>query len=104
MPIGGNVELKVTIKPEVTELFDVKLFIDLKGGRSIFLRITGTVEYPSVSISEVCGLYTVVSTDHESSALIMHVGHISVWWCLLWSHSNYSIHHIQQGITKNCLL
>lgn len=54
MPVGGNVELKVEIKPDVTELFDVKLFIDLKGGRSIFLRITGTVEYPSVSISEVC--------------------------------------------------
>ena len=53
MPVGGNVELRVIVKPEITELFDVKLFIDLKGGKSIFLRITGTVEYPSVSISEV---------------------------------------------------
>ena len=54
MPVGGNVELQVLIKPEITELFDVKLLIDLKGGKSISLRITGTVEYPFVSISKVC--------------------------------------------------
>lgn len=54
MPVGGNVKLSVTIKPEIIELFDVKLIVDLKGGKNICLRITGTVEYPSVSISEVC--------------------------------------------------
>ena len=54
MPVGGNVKLRVIIKPEIIELFDVKLIVDLKGGNSICLRITGTVEYPSISISEVC--------------------------------------------------
>ena len=54
VPVGGNVQLRVVIKPEIAELFDVKLFVDLKGGKSIFLRITGTVEYPCVGVSEVC--------------------------------------------------
>lgn len=60
MPVGGYAKLTVVIKPEISELFDVKLFVDLKGGKSIYLRITGTVEYPSVSISEVCWLHTIM--------------------------------------------
>jgi hypothetical protein len=54
VPVGGNVKFRIIIKPEIIELFDMKLIVDLKGGKSISLRITGTVEYPSVSISEVC--------------------------------------------------
>ena len=56
VPVGGIVELRVVLKPEITELFDVKLYIDFKCGKSFSLRITGTVEYPSVSVSQVCRL------------------------------------------------
>ena len=47
-------ELKVVIKPEKIGQFDVKMYIDLREGKSYSLRIAGNVEYPMVSVSKVC--------------------------------------------------
>ena len=50
-------ELKVTLKPEITGPFDVKLYVDLRGGKCITLRIAGSVEDPIVSVSKVLIVY-----------------------------------------------
>lgn len=53
VPVGGAVELKVVLRPEIAGQFDVKLYIDLKEGKCTSFRIAGSVEHPSVSISKV---------------------------------------------------
>ena len=53
VPVGGAVELKVALKPEIAGQFDVKLYIDLKEGKCISFRIAGNVEHPSVTVNKV---------------------------------------------------
>lgn len=51
--VGGAAEIKVTLTPQFAGQFDVTLNVDMKEGKSLSLRIAGTVEYPCVSVDKV---------------------------------------------------
>ncbi|XP_048239518.1 cilia and flagella-associated protein 47-like isoform X3 [Haliotis rufescens] len=51
VPVGGTAELRVSLTPDAVLKFDTRVQLAIKGGKTIDLRMGGTVEPPSVDIS-----------------------------------------------------
>ncbi|KAK3096977.1 hypothetical protein FSP39_005325 [Pinctada imbricata] len=50
VPVGGHAELKVQLTPSAILKFDTRVQVAIKGGKTLELRMGGTVEPPSVDI------------------------------------------------------
>ena len=61
VPVGGATELTIAFHPELAKKFDALMSVHFREGRSLFLRLAGTVEEPLVSIDKV--------TDTQPSVL-----------------------------------
>lgn len=53
VPVGGTTELQVYLTPSAVMKFDTRLEVDIRGWRTIELRMGGTVEPPVVDIDVV---------------------------------------------------
>jgi len=53
VPVGGNAELHVKLTPDAVLKFDTRVNVAIKGGKSLELRMGGTVEPPTVDIDLV---------------------------------------------------
>ena len=53
VPVGGATELTIAFHPELAEKFDALMSVQFREGRSLVLRLAGTVEDPLVSIDQV---------------------------------------------------
>ncbi|XP_035825915.1 cilia- and flagella-associated protein 47 [Aplysia californica] len=50
VPVGGSTEIRVALTPDSIMKFDTRVQVAIKGGKTLELRIGGTVEGPDVSI------------------------------------------------------
>ena len=50
---GGTVELHIKLCPTVAGSFDVKMCICIRECKQLYVRLTGTVEQPKISVKEV---------------------------------------------------
>ena len=55
VPVGGATKLTIAFHPKLAEKFDALMSVQFREGRSLFLRLAGTVEEPLVSIDKVTG-------------------------------------------------
>ena len=53
VPVGGFAELKVMLTPQAMVKFDTRVQVAIKGGKTLELRMGGTVEPPTVNIDLV---------------------------------------------------
>lgn len=53
IPGGGAVELKVEVCPTVVGSFDIKLCICVRESKQLSIRLSGTVEQPSITVEKV---------------------------------------------------
>jgi len=53
VPVGGFAELKVMLTPQAMVKFDTRVQVAIKGGKTLELRMGGTVEPPTVDIDLV---------------------------------------------------
>ena len=51
--IGGAANLKVLVCPETVGVFDIRVCVSLREGKTLSFRLAGTVEQPTVSIDQV---------------------------------------------------
>ncbi|XP_059154686.1 cilia- and flagella-associated protein 47-like isoform X2 [Physella acuta] len=51
VPVGGNAEIRVSLTPDSIIKFDTRIQVSIKGGKTLELRIGGSVEAPSVKIN-----------------------------------------------------
>lgn len=54
VPVGGSTEIRVALTPDAIMKFDTRVQVSIRGGKTIELRIGGTVEPPDVNIDVVC--------------------------------------------------
>ena len=57
IPVGGTVPFQLLLHPESPGKFDAKLSVRLRQGKTLSLKLVGSVEEPSVSIDKVHGAY-----------------------------------------------
>ena len=57
IPIGGKAELKIMLSPNALIKFDTRIQVAIRGGKTLELRVGGTVEPPCVDI-ELVSRYT----------------------------------------------
>ena len=62
VPVGGSTEIRVALTPDSIIKFDTRVQVAIKGGKTLELRIGGTVEPPDVNID-------VVSVLNEASGI-----------------------------------
>ena len=53
VPVGGTADISVTLTPNAVLKFDTRVQISIRGGKTLELRMGGTVEPPSVEIDLV---------------------------------------------------
>ncbi len=53
IPGGGSVELKLEVCPTVVGSFDVKMCICIRESKQLYIRLSGTVEQPSITVEKV---------------------------------------------------
>ena len=60
VPVGGNATLLVHLTPNAVIKFDTRINISIRGGKTMELRMGGTVEPPVVEI-DIVRAYKVLS-------------------------------------------
>ena len=68
VPVGGTAELMVSLTPGAIMKFDTHVQVAIRGGKTLELRMGGTVEPPCVDIDLVRGTHS-CSLSHEISML-----------------------------------
>ncbi len=53
VPVGGVAEIKIHLTPNAVMKFDTRVQVAIRGGKTLELRMGGTVEPPSVDIDMV---------------------------------------------------
>lgn len=53
VPGGGVVELNLNVCPTLIGSFDVKISVCIRGNKQLYIRLSGTVEQPSVTVEKV---------------------------------------------------
>lgn len=53
-----TIELRVDLCPTTIGSFDIKVCVYVKESKSVYMRLTGTVEKPRVTIDKVCCYFT----------------------------------------------
>ena len=53
IPGGGAIELKLDVCPSVVGAFDVKLCVCIRESKQLLIRLSGTVEQPSLTVEKV---------------------------------------------------
>ena len=51
IPVGGSVQLRVELNPQVTGKFDTWIHVNIRQSKRISLRVAGSVEMPSVDVN-----------------------------------------------------
>ncbi|KAK3775916.1 hypothetical protein RRG08_017206 [Elysia crispata] len=77
VPVGGSTEIRVALTPDSIIKFDTRVQVAIKGGKTLELRIGGTVEPPDVNIDVssfnfggvYCGSSTTVPFRLENKAI-----------------------------------
>lgn len=57
VPVGGTAELSVSLMPGAIMKFDTHVQVAIRGGKTLELRMGGTVEPPCVDIDLVSVIY-----------------------------------------------
>ncbi|BFZ09423.1 hypothetical protein BsWGS_12463 [Bradybaena similaris] len=50
VPVGGSTEIHVALTPDSIMKFDTKIMVAIKGGKTLELRVAGSVESPNINI------------------------------------------------------
>lgn len=53
IPGGGAVELNIKVCPTLVGSFDIKTCVCIRGNKQLYIRLSGTVEQPSVTVEKV---------------------------------------------------
>ena len=68
IPSGGMMELLINVHPVNVGSFDIKICINIKESRSLYVRITGIAEEPRISVEKVCVIAKII---HTMFAIVM---------------------------------
>ena len=55
IPGGGSIELELKLCPATVGCFDVKVCIHIRSSKTIFVRLSGSVEHPKITVTKVHG-------------------------------------------------
>lgn len=62
VPVGGAAELLVVLHPKSVDRFDVRVGVELRGGKKVGIRMAGAVEHPVIAIDKVGSMTCYYST------------------------------------------
>ncbi|CAG5120336.1 unnamed protein product, partial [Candidula unifasciata] len=76
VPVGGSTEIHVALTPDSIMKFDTKILVAIRGGKTLELRVAGSVESPNVNIGVpsfnfggvYCGSSATIPFDLENKA------------------------------------
>lgn len=57
IPVGGNAPIKIEMNPNDVVKFDARVLVQIRGSKTIELRLSGESEEPYIDISVVSGFY-----------------------------------------------
>lgn len=91
VPVGGSTEIRVALTPDAIMKFDTRVQVSIRGGKSIELRIGGTVEAPDVNIDVVGTWLAGCGGDGWDFGDDMRLGGFIVFFLVGWGNGGWGL-------------